>query len=82
MCIDFTDLNTTRSKYNLPLPKIDLLVDNAVGYELLSFMDACSSYNQILALKKTRRRQHLLQIEEYTILLQSDAIWVEECRCK
>jgi len=27
MCIDFTNLNTTCSKYNLPLPKIDLLVD-------------------------------------------------------
>ena len=47
MCVDFTDLNRDCPKDNYPLPCIDLLVDSTVGHQLLSFMDAFSSYNQI-----------------------------------
>lgn len=46
MCVDFADLNKTCPKDNVPLPKIDQLVDTA-RYSLLSFMDAFSRYNQI-----------------------------------
>ncbi|XP_020206440.1 uncharacterized protein LOC109791543 [Cajanus cajan] len=48
MCIDFTDLNKACPKDSYSLPNIDYLVDGASGYELLSFMDAYSEYNQIL----------------------------------
>ncbi|KAL2542410.1 Ribonuclease H [Abeliophyllum distichum] len=34
-------------KESFPLPQIDQLVDATFGYELLSFMDAYSRYNQI-----------------------------------
>nr|KYP70636.1 Transposon Ty3-G Gag-Pol polyprotein [Cajanus cajan] len=47
MCTDFTDLNKACPKDSYPLPNIDYLVDGASGYELLSFMDAYSGYNQI-----------------------------------
>nr|KYP68807.1 Retrovirus-related Pol polyprotein from transposon 17.6 [Cajanus cajan] len=47
MCTDFTDLNKACSKDSYPLPNIDCLVDGVSGYELLSFMDAYSGYNQI-----------------------------------
>ncbi|XP_020225380.1 uncharacterized protein LOC109807270 [Cajanus cajan] len=47
MCNDFTDLNKACPKDSYPLLNIDCLVDNASGYELLSFMDAYSGYNQI-----------------------------------
>nr|KYP51987.1 Transposon Ty3-I Gag-Pol polyprotein [Cajanus cajan] len=47
MCTDFTDLNKACPKDSYPLPYIDCLVDGASGYELLSFMDAYSGYNQI-----------------------------------
>jgi len=47
MCVDFSDLNNTCPKDSYPLPNIDMLVDNASGYGLLSFMDAYSGYNQI-----------------------------------
>lgn len=36
------------SKRLIPLPNIDELVDNLADYQLLSFMDAYSRYNQIL----------------------------------
>ena len=47
LCIDFTDINRACLKDSFPLPRIDLIVDPTAGHELLSFMDAFSSYNQI-----------------------------------
>ena len=47
LCIDFTDINKACPKDSFPLPMIDLIVDATAGYELLSFMDAFSGYNQI-----------------------------------
>ena len=47
LCIDFTDVNRACPKDSFPLPRIDLIVDATAGHELLSFMDAFSSYNQI-----------------------------------
>ena len=48
LCIDFTDINRACPKDSFPLPRIDLIVDATAGHELLSFMDAFSSYNQII----------------------------------
>ena len=47
LCIDFTDVNRACPKDSFPLPQIDLIVDATAGHELLRFMDAFSSYNQI-----------------------------------
>ena len=40
MCIDFP-------KDNFPLPRINTLVDQAAGSEMLSFLDCFSGYHQI-----------------------------------
>ena len=45
--MDFTNLNKACPKDNYPLPRIDTLVDSTARHQLLSFMDAFSSYNQI-----------------------------------
>ena len=47
MCVDFTNLNKASLKDSYPLPQIDALVDSTIMHQLLSFMDAFSSYNQI-----------------------------------
>ena len=47
MCVDFRDLNKSCLKDYLPLPYIDVLVDNIAGSALMSFMDGFSGYNQI-----------------------------------
>jgi hypothetical protein len=47
MCTDYTNLNKACPKDPFPLPYIDKLVDNWVGYKYLYFMDAYSGYNQI-----------------------------------
>ena len=59
MCIDFTDLNKACPKDSYPLPSIDALVDSASGCRLLNFLDAFSSYNQIMMHPGTSARQHL-----------------------
>ena len=47
MCVDFTDLNKACLKDSYPLSRVDVLVDSMAQYQLLSFMDAFSDYNQI-----------------------------------
>ena len=56
MCVDFTDLNRTCPKDSYPLPRIDTLVDSTAIHELLSFIDAFSSYNQIKMNEKDQER--------------------------
>ncbi len=47
MCIDYRDLNKASPKDDFPLPHIDVLIDDTVRHEMMSFMDGFSSYNQI-----------------------------------
>jgi hypothetical protein len=47
MCVDYRDLNKASPKDNLPLPHIDVLVDNTAQSKVFSFMDGFSGYNQI-----------------------------------
>lgn len=47
VCMDFRDLNKACSKYNLPTPFIDQIIDECVGSEMLYLMDGFSRYHQI-----------------------------------
>ena len=47
ICVDFTDINKACPKDSYPLPRVDVLVDSTARHQLLSFIDALSSYNQI-----------------------------------
>ena len=47
VCTDFRDLNKACPKDDFPLPNIDMIIDSLAGYEMLSFMDGFSGYNQI-----------------------------------
>ena len=68
LCIDFTDINRACPKDSFPLPRIDLIVDATAGHELLSFMDAFFSYNQISMDPTTKRRPHLSLVREPTVI--------------
>jgi hypothetical protein len=56
MCVDYNDLNRVCPKDVYPLPNIDKLVDNSFDYKFLSFMDACSGYNQIPMAKNDEKK--------------------------
>lgn len=56
MCTGFTDLNKVCPKDTYPLPNIIGLVDGVSGYEVLSFLDAYSGYNQIPMYRSDREK--------------------------
>lgn len=45
VCIDFCDLNKATPMH--PMPIADLLIDAALGYKVISFMDGNACYNKI-----------------------------------
>ena len=45
VCVDYTDLNEACLKDSFPLPRIDHIVDASARHEMLSFLDAFSSYH-------------------------------------
>jgi hypothetical protein len=47
MCIDFTELNKACPKDPYPLPRIDIIIDQAAGCEMLSLLDCFSGYHQV-----------------------------------
>jgi hypothetical protein len=47
MCIDYTSLNKACPKDPFALSWIDQVIDSTAGCDLLSFLDAYSSYHQI-----------------------------------
>src|SRR5450432_950892 len=56
MCIDYRDLNKANPKDDFPLPHLDILVDNTVGYEMFSFMNGFSGYNQIRLVEEDQEK--------------------------
>ena len=56
ICMDFTDLNNACLKDSFPFPRINQLVDSTASHELLTFMDAFSSYNQICINKENQEK--------------------------
>ena len=66
MCVDYQNLNRASLEDNFPLPHIDTLVDNTAKHSLFSFMDGCSSYNQIrMALKDIEKTTFLTLWEPF-----------------
>jgi hypothetical protein len=47
ICVDFRDLNKACPTYDFPIPISEILIDSTIGYEIFSFMDGFSGYNQI-----------------------------------
>jgi hypothetical protein len=55
MCIDYTSLNKACPKDPYPLLRIDQIVDSTSGCDLLSFLDAYSSFHQIQMSREDRK---------------------------
>ena len=56
VCVDFRDLNKSIPKDDFPLPNIDMLVDSTANYEVKSFVDGFTGYNQIKMAKKDQEK--------------------------
>jgi hypothetical protein len=47
VCIDFRNLNKETAKDEYPMPIADMLINNASGHRVMSFLDGNVGYNQI-----------------------------------
>ena len=47
VCIDFRDLNTSTPKDEYPMLIADMLINEASGHLVISFLDGTAGYNQI-----------------------------------
>ena len=66
VCVDFTDLNRACPKDPFPMPRIDLLVDAAVGHPRMSFLDDFQGYHQIpLALDDQEKTAFVTSVGNY-----------------
>jgi hypothetical protein len=52
VCIDFCNLNKATPKDEYPLPIANMVINNASGHRVISFLDGNASYNQILWSKR------------------------------
>jgi hypothetical protein len=56
VCTDFTDLNKCCTKDDLPLIRIDQIVDSVVGYDIMALLDCFSGYHQIWLRKEDEEK--------------------------
>jgi hypothetical protein len=47
VCMDFRNLNRATPKDEYPMPMADVLINNASGHTIMSFLDGNAGYNQI-----------------------------------
>jgi hypothetical protein len=45
VCIDFRDLNRATPKNEYPMPIADMLINDASGHRVISFLNGNASYN-------------------------------------
>jgi hypothetical protein len=63
MCIDYTSLNKACPKDLYPLPRVDQIVDSTSGCDLLSFLDAYSSFHQIQMSREDRKHTAFVTVD-------------------
>ena len=47
ICVDFRDLNKATPQDEYPMPIADMLINDASGHKVISFLDGNAGYNQI-----------------------------------
>ena len=73
VCIDFRDLNRATPKDEYPMPIADMLINDASGHKVISFLDGNAGYNQIFmaqedSAKTTFRCPGFVGLFEWTMM--------------
>jgi hypothetical protein len=63
MCIDYTNLNKACPKDPYPLPRTDQIMDSTSRCDLLSFLDAYSSFHQIQMSREHRKHTAFVTVD-------------------
>ena len=56
LCVDFRNVNKVSLKDNYPWPKMDQILQRAMGSERISTMDGFSGYNQVKVLSEDQEK--------------------------
>jgi hypothetical protein len=68
MCTNFTYMNKCCLKDNFPLSRINIVVDLAIGYEMMALLDCFSSYHHIWLHKEDEEKRDLSHASTRTII--------------
>jgi hypothetical protein len=68
MCIDFTDLDKCCPKDDLPLTRIDKVVDFIAGCEIMALLDCFSGYHQICLQEDQEKMSFIMPFGTYCYL--------------
>jgi hypothetical protein len=68
MCIDFTELNKACPKDPYPLPRIDIIIDQATGCEMLSLLDCFSRNHQVWMRREDEAKTGFTTPLEFSVL--------------
>jgi hypothetical protein len=68
MCIDFTDLDKCCPKDDLPLTRIDKVVDFVAGCEIMALLDCFSGYHQICLQEDQEKMSFIMPFGTYCYL--------------
>jgi hypothetical protein len=60
ICIDFRNLNRATPKDEYPMPIVDMLINDALGHWVISFLDGNVGYNQIFMAEKDMSKTAIL----------------------
>jgi hypothetical protein len=52
VCIDFRNLNKATPKDEYPMPIADMVINNASGHRIISFLNGNAGYNQFFMAKE------------------------------
>ena len=70
MCVDYTGLNKACPKDLFPLPHIDQIVESTSGCETLYFLNAYSSYHQIMMKESDQLATSFITPSDYSAMSQ------------
>lgn len=77
VCFDFRDLNKACPKDSFPLPLRDILLDQVVSFQMISFMDRFSGYNLIQMHPQDEDKTSFTI--HFGSFVMSYALWAEKC---
>jgi hypothetical protein len=75
VCIDFSNLNKATSKNEYPMPIANMLINNACGHQIISFLDGNVGYNQIFMAE-----EDMSKMTFHCPSLKND-FWFKKCQC-
>jgi hypothetical protein len=83
VCIDFYNLNKATPKHEYPMPIADMLINNAFGHRVISFLDANAGYNQIFIAEEDMsimvfRCPSFISLFEWVVMRM---IGLKKCQC-